>query len=64
MITVWVLVTDGWWVRTFYLPPDACALVQAGLESLYPKFHFIEAEYIQLIHYMGGGIPMFFVGCQ
>ncbi len=61
-ITVYVLIRpEEWWIRTFNLPPDACALIKAGLESFYHPFP--EEGYVQLIYHMGGGIPMFFVGC-
>jgi len=55
---------EGWRKFIFELPSDACALVESGLRNTYPKFYFIEADYVQLIYEIGGGIGMFFIPCH
>lgn len=61
-ITVWVMVRPTEWrVFIFELPAFACDLVQKGLSKLYPSFP--HEGYVQLIYEIGGGIPVFFIGC-
>lgn len=62
-IHVWVGLGHGKWKDWVFILPDAasCERVKAGLQSFYSPFP--EKGYVQLIHYMGGGIEIMFDGC-
>lgn len=64
-ITVWVCIRPReWWIRTFELPPDACALVEAGLRSLISYIQ--HPNYVQDIYWIGGHgqeYVFMFAGC-
>ena len=51
-----------WRQFVFEIPPDACALVEAGLKKIL-AFSPHE-DYAQFIYEIGGGYPMFFVACH
>ena len=65
IIQVWIEIRHmEWKTWVFVLPPDACALVEAGLRKLMPFTP--HPEYVQFIYEIGGHgheYNFFFAGC-
>ena len=62
-IIVFLMEKPGEWRKfVFELPPDACALVEAGVEKI--LFYSPHPDYVQFIYDIGGGYPMFFISCH